>query len=97
MIFFSYISSKYNISKQPFSPSLWQNSIWTTHMTNSKYKSAPCVDSALFMNLHFSALVIVELLPDGCLDQTTWRRDCQCEENLKRRKRALITFEVKSG
>lgn len=34
-------------------------------------KSIPCVDSALFMNLHFSALIIIELLPDGCLDEST--------------------------
>lgn len=27
----------------------------------------PCVNSAFLMNFHFSAFIIVELLPDGCL------------------------------
>lgn len=37
-------------------------------------KGIPRVDSALFMNLHFSALIIVELLPDGRLDEATGKK-----------------------
>lgn len=31
-------------------------------------ESIPRVDPALFVHLHFSALIVVELLPDGRLD-----------------------------
>lgn len=43
-------------------------------------KGIPRVDSALFMNLHFSALIIIELLPDGCLDESTGKSlSVECE------------------
>lgn len=39
-------------------------------MKIKKIEALPCVYSALFMNLHFSALIIIELLPDGGLHET---------------------------
>lgn len=45
------------------------------------------------MNLHFSALIIVELLPDGRLDETTRTRlSVKCE--LKRKYVLIITLDV---
>lgn len=51
------------------------DSTTTVRLLCTIQKNKPCVNSALFMNLHFCALVIVEFFPDGCLLEKTNRRE----------------------
>lgn len=77
--------SVYNSWDRLHTPPTWRSGVekqisktqYLTHLTKAinqpvkfQLKGLPCVNSALFMNLHFSALIIIELLPDGRLDKT---------------------------